>query len=236
MQDLQTTRTGRRSGLGCAGVVIVLALAVGRCGSISDPLSGKDSLNMSVPAFQSRIMELANCPSPLERLGIDRVRPKIMIGQDGETDLVIPAAADSEGSMVRFSLDPVEGSGGSQIRVSWKVRVSDSASELDMGEDRLLNPAGLARELAVAVESYVSTTSYVMRPNVGNSASAYRGELARTCKKIGRVIDGIAVVTNPSLRTTIEKQKRRDALGWLFKDNYRLNTSAPAGDYSGFYD
>lgn len=198
----------------------MLAALLAGCGSGSD-LSGSQSLTISQSAMHSRIAALAECPSPLNRLGIGRITPRLFVGSDGDIDFVIPSAEDSEGSAVRFDLDGDE-SGGGQLRVSWAIDMSDTASELDLGEERLLTPARLAKELEEAVESYVSY--YASFSSVGPAPSYRKDELAAVCKKFGRVVDGIAVITNPNLRKTIEKQKRRDALGWLFSDNYRLGT------------
>ena len=207
-----------------------LILAAGWCRLRPDRPSGEASVALSATAMQSRIAELAACPSPLERLGIERVRPKVMVGSD-EVDLVIPAAGDAEGSLVRFSLDPVPGSGGSMVRVRWHVRLADGATELDLGEDRLLNPVVLARELDVVVESHVDHYAEITRADAPPGTGRQRSDHARNCRKAGRIIDAIAVVTNPALRRTIERQPRREALNWLFKDEYRLRTDSPSGAY-----
>lgn len=195
-----------------------------------DSPSGAASVALSATAMQRRIAELAACPSPLERLGIERVRPKVMVGSD-EVDLVIPAAGVAEGSLVRFGLDPVPGSGGSRVRVRWHVRLADGATELDLGEDRLLNPVVLARELEAVAERHIDYYADITRADAPPVTGRQRSEQARNCRKAGRIIDAIAVVTNPALRQTIERQRRREALNWLFKDEYRLRTDSQPGAY-----
>ena len=95
-----------------------LILAAGWYRAFPDTETGSALVPLSAKAMQSRIAELAACPSPLERLGIDRPRPRLMVGED-EIDLVIPATGDEDGSMVRFTLDPR--SDGSHTRVGWRI-------------------------------------------------------------------------------------------------------------------
>jgi hypothetical protein len=209
--------------MGKFAVILGTALLAGCSGG--EP-SGSQSLSISQSALHSRIAALADCPSPLNRLGIGRITPKLFVGSDGDIDFVIPAAEDAEGSAVRFTLSGDE-SGGGPMHVSWTIDISDTARELDLGEDRLLNPVKLGKELGDAVESYMG---FYGTYNEGASTPSYRkAELAANCKKFGRVVDGIAVTTNPNLRRTIETQRRRDALGWLFRDNYKLGTHRGSG-------
>lgn len=211
----------------------VLAVLLASCGS--DQPSGNRPIAMSQSAMHARIAALAECPSPLNRLGIGRITPRLFIGSNGDVDFVIPSAEDAEGSAVRFDLGGDE-SGGGTLYLSWKVELSDTARELDLGEDRLLNPAKLAKELEEAVDSYMDY--YQSAAQSDSYAGHNKNGFKAACNKFGRVVDAIAVTTNPNLRKTIEKQKRRDALGWLFKDNYKLRTESPSnggwdsgGDY-----
>lgn len=205
-----------------------LILAAGWYRAFPDTETGSALVPLSAKAMQSRIAELAACPSPLERLGIDRPRPRLMVGED-EIDLVIPATGDEDGSMVRFTLDPR--SDGSHTRVRWHVRLADGATELDLGEDRLLNPVVLARELDAVVKNHVDYYAYIARPDAPPVTGSQRSDQARNCRKAGRIIDAVAVVTNPALSRTIERQRRREALNWLFKDEYRLRTDSQPGAY-----
>ena len=213
--------------------IAVLALPLASCGS--DQPSGNRPIAMSQSAMHARIAALAECPSPLNRLGIGRITPRLFIGSNGDVDFVIPSAEDAEGIAVRFDLGGDE-SGGGTLYLSWKVELSDTARELDLGEDRLLNPAKLAKELEAAVDSYMGY--YQSAAQSDSYAGHDKNGLKAACNKFGRVVDAIAATTNPNLRKTIEKQKRRDALGWLFKDNYKLRTESPSnggwdsgGDY-----
>lgn len=211
-----------------------LALALTACGGGGS--SKKHTVFMSGEAVQSRIMALADCPSPLTRLGIVRVRPRIMVGPADVVDLVIPSSEDSAGSVVHFKLARQANEPG--LKISWTVELSDAASEVDLGEDRLLNPLNLAKDLDKSVSDYLEY--FAQTSSTEQSDYSGKKQLAATCRTIGRLIDGIAVTTNPGLRQTLEKQKRRDALGWLFKDGYRLKTDSPPeaywdgdSDYSG---
>lgn len=223
-----------RSGLRKAAALALTAVLAG-CGIGGDQPSGKRAIPISQSAFHARIAALAECPSPLNRLGIGRITPRIFVGSDGNIDFVIPSAEDAEGSAVRFDLGGDE-SGGGTLYVSWKVDLSETARELDLGEERLLNPAKLAKELEDAVDSYLEF--YQTAAMLGSGPGSKKRELEAACRKFGRVADAIAVTTNPNLRRTVETQKHRDALGWLFKDNYQLRTGSPSnggwdsgGDY-----
>ena len=203
--------------------LILATVLLASCGS--DQPSGNRPIAMSQSAMHARIAALAECPSPLNRLGIGRITPRLFIGSNGDVDFVIPSAEDAEGSAIRFDLGGDE-SGGGTLYLSWKVELSDTARELDLGEDRLLNPAKLAKELEEAVDSYMD---YYQSAAQSDSYTGHnKNQLKVACNKFGRVVDAIAVTTNPNLRKTIEKQKRRDALGWLFKDNYKLRTESPS--------
>lgn len=216
-----------------------LALMLGGCGEAVG--AGSEQVLLSPTAMQSRIVDLANCPSPLDRLGIGRIKPKVMIG-DGEVDFVIPAARDAEDSFVRFNIEPL-GETGTSIKLRWQVHLSDSASELDLGDGRLLNPAKLTDEFDEALEKLISSHNNLVAAGTQAQANNYKKMVDDSCDSIGRIIDAIAVVTNPDLRRNVESQRNRDALGWLFKDNYRLDRSSrsprnsePEADYAGFYD
>lgn len=215
--------------------LILATMLLASCGNGSEKPSGNRAIAMSQSAVHSRIGALAECPSPLNRLGIGRITPRLFVGTNGDVDFVIPSAEDAEGSAVRFNLGGDE-SGGGTLYLSWTVELSDTARELDLGEDRLLNPAKLARELEEAVDSYMEF--YQSAALLGSGPGSKKRELDAACRKFGRVVDAIAVTTNPNLRRTIETQRHRDALGWLFKDNYTLRTHSPSnsgwdsgGDY-----
>ncbi len=210
-----------------SGALVLAALLAG-CGISGDKPSGSHTIAISQSALHSRIAALAECPSPLNRLGIGRITPRLFVGSDGDVDFVIPAAEDAEGSAVRFDLSGDE-SGGGHLKVSWKIEISGTARELDLGEDRLLNPVRLAKELGAAVDSYLGY--YEMFSSDGSPPQNRKQVLVEACRRFGRAADAIAVVTNPVLRQTIEAQKNRDALGWLFRDNYRLRTSSREGAY-----
>ncbi|MFM5922622.1 MAG: hypothetical protein ACKOPG_00350 [Novosphingobium sp.] len=179
--------------------------------------------------MQARIAAIADCPSPLTRLGITRAQPQIVRREGGVVDLVIPSPQDAEGSVLRFKVKAGEGAKASNLFVTWSFEPSEVAAELDLGEDRLLNPVRLDKDLKEAVNAYLY---FYAHPGISpNGSQDLKRQLAATCRTLGRLIDGVAITTNPALRATLEHQKRRDALGWLFKDNYQLRTDSPDGAY-----
>jgi hypothetical protein len=206
--------------------IIGLAVALALAGCGGGGTTQTDTVFMSGTAMQSRIAALADCPSPLTRLGIARIRPKVMIGAGGVVDFVIPSSEEASGSAVHFKLKP--GGSSESLKVIWSVELSDAASEFDLGEDRLLNPLKLTKDLEKAVSDYLE---FYAQSGTSEYAQDGKKRLAASCRTIGRLVDGIAVTTNPALRRTLEQQKRRDALGWLFKDGYRLKTDSPAEAY-----
>jgi hypothetical protein len=200
--------------------------------------NGSDTANnhtvyMSGNALKARITAMADCPSPLTRLGIGRAQPRIASGQDGVMDFIIPAAEGLDGSILRFRMQQGGGGSAAELRISWSFELYDAATELDLGEDRLLNPAKLAKDLQEAINTYLSHYAQLGTRQGGDQAS--RHQLAATCRTIGRLIDAVEVTTSPALRSTIQNQKRRDALGWLFRDNYQLRTDSPDWDMDGDY-
>ena len=56
--------------------------------------------------------------------------------------------------------------------------------------------------------------------------------IASKCAQIGRLLDDGAVLISPALAQTLKRQRRRDALNWLFKDDYQLQTQSKTDQYS----
>lgn len=220
---------------------LLAVCALAGCGSGLDEVTGSREVRMTEAAMRTRIVALAACPSPLDRLGIGRIAPRVAAATPGSATIRIPAAGDPAGSTVRFDLKGYPGDSSGALQVRWAIRISDSARELDLGEDRLLNPARFGKEIDEAVEAFANYYYEVGQPDQPYARN--KQALNKACRKFGRLLDAVAISTNPSLRATIERQKSRDALGWLFSDNYRLKTESPDGayweaepDYGGFYD
>lgn len=192
---------------------------------------GERGVYIALPEQQLRasIAELANCPSPLDRLGIARA-PRSVRETTDALIIVIPGASGSTASTVRFEFDGNQRRPGKQVHVTWQFTLGEDAQELDLEEERLLNPASFGKDLDQVLGSYLQ---YPYQPNSGTAdaerASQFR---ASSCRSFGRLADGIAVVTSPALRAELTRQKRRDALGWLFSDSYHLKTeSDPDADW-----
>jgi hypothetical protein len=216
-------------------------LALTGCGSGPKEATGYREIAMTDAAMRTRIAALAACPSPLDRLGIGRIAPRLAVATPGSATIRIPAAADPAGSTIRFDLKSPGGGFAGQLQVRWTIRISDTAQELDLGEDRLLNPARFGKEIDEAITAF--TNYYYEAGHLDQPYARDKQALNKACRKFGRLLDAVAISTNPGLRATVERQKRRDALGWLFADNYRLKTQSPDGayweaepDYGGFYE
>lgn len=221
-------------------LALLTALALSACGSGPDEVTGYRQVPLTEAAMRTRIAAIAACPSPLDRLGIGRIAPRVGAATPGSAIIRIPAAGDPEGSTIRFDLKQSGGSDAS-LGLRWTIRISDTARELDLGEDRLLNPARLGKDIDEAIEAFANYYYQAGQPD--RTYPADKAALNKACRKFGRLLDAVAISTNPGLRTAVEKQKSRDALGWLFSDNYKLKTQSPDGayweaepDYSGFYD
>lgn len=208
--------------------LIATAVLAGCSGGEPDS-SGSRYIYAEEETLRGRIADLAGCPSPLQRLGIDRTEPVVSAATPGEVIIQIPAGTDRRGSTVRFTLDSLPGQTNGQLHLRWTIALSSRAQELDLGEERLLHPGQLEKALDGAIEDFAN---YHYQAGLkGEGPAPDQRQLRQACARFGRVIDGIAVITNPDLRRTVERQKRRDALGWLFKDNYTLRTDSLPGAY-----
>ncbi|MFM5950281.1 MAG: hypothetical protein ACKOPM_13810 [Novosphingobium sp.] len=232
----KNSRTSLRQLALCLAIVTLTG-----CGSGARDVTGNREIPITDAAMRTRIVALAACPSPLDRLGIGRIAPRVAAATPGSATIRIPAAADAEGSTIRFDLKSSGGGFAGQLQVRWTIRISDTAQELDLGEDRLLNPARFGKEIDEAITAFTNYYYEVGQPD--QSYARDKRVLNKACRKFGRLLDAVAISTNPGLRTTVERQKHRDALGWLFTDNYRLKTESPDGayweaepDYGGFYE
>ncbi len=209
--------------------LVVFALVAGCDGTDTKGKNGY-TIALPEPELRANLAALAKCPSPLDRLNIVHKAKRVATDTPGDVTITIPSATDSAGSVLRFSLELEDKEKpDSRILVTWSYRQTKDAQELDLGEDRLLIPKSLEKELDEAVDRYVSTDAN--RDNINTNAQELAKVRSSACLRFGRLADGVAAVTNPELRRTLEKQKRRDALGWLFEDNYQLKTDSPEGAY-----
>lgn len=199
------------------------------CGGGEPDSSGSRYIYADEAALRGRIADLARCPSPLQRLGIARTAPVVSAATPGEVLIRIPAGADRRGSTVRFTLDSFSGQTNGQLHLRWTITLSPRAQELDLGEERLLHPGQLEKALDEAIEEFANY-HYQAGLN-GKGSPPDPRQLRRACARFGRVIDGVAVITDPALRRTIERQRRREALGWLFRDDYTFRTDSPPDAY-----
>lgn len=231
MQDLPRSERGRFLP-GCL-VLLILAAAAGYC-SLSrvgrEDHNSRPGIAISESALKARIAALAQCPSQLDRLGIAHPAIRVVTSTPGEAELIVPSA-EGAGSRVRFELEVGKGEDAGLIDLAWQIEFAGNASELDMGEERLLAPVKLERDLGEALESYFDYYYDVGQADSRSMPPPSKTGLDAACRKFGRAADGIAVVTNPELRGVVERQKRRDALGWLFNENYRLRTDSDSDAY-----
>ncbi|MBN8500374.1 MAG: hypothetical protein J0M19_04405 [Sphingomonadales bacterium] len=156
----------------------------------------------------------------MQRLRIARPPLRIEGQVPGRVILAIGASTATRTSTLRFTIARRNGQPAAGVRLGWTFALADDARELDLGEGRLLNPPLLARDLETAVNGYIDTLGLPQTADLGRNR-------ARSCRQIGRLLDALAATSDPALRRTLQRQKRRDALGWLFKDNYRLRTDSP---------
>lgn len=105
-------------------------------------------------------------------------------------------------------------------RIETSLDLPDSATELDLGDGRLITPHSYPTMLFKELENYFN----MLRPEVTPKPSDAALLIAQECRKFGRLLDDGAIMISPSLAREIARQKRRDAINWLFQDNYQLRT------------
>lgn len=219
-------------------LIFTAVLVLTACGS-PEPSGGGGGMLIDTPEPELRasLAKLGDCASPLKRLGIEHSPRRVAAGTPGEVIITIPSTEESAGSTVRFEIDFDAKKPKAPKRLTWEFAIASNAKELDLGENRLLSPPQLAEDLEDSLRDYAD---YIYRLGMNDgSAQKFEDRRDAACRKFGRVADGLAVITDANLRKTLERQKRRDALGWLFEDNYQLKTESPRdaywereGDYS----
>jgi hypothetical protein len=210
-------------------LTLITALAVTACSSPEREGGGGMLVDLPEPELRASLAQLGDCASPLKRLGIKHPPKRVAASTPGEVTITIPSTEDSSGSTIRFEIDFDAKKAAAPKRLTWEFTLASNAAELDLGENRLLNPPQLTETLEDALRDYAD---YIYRLGLKDGSAqkvVYRRDAA--CRTFGRVTDGLAVITDANLRTTLERQKRRDALGWLFQDGYQLKTESPEGAY-----
>lgn len=218
-------------------------LVLAACGSSSNTAAGSEYIHITDEGLRSRIGELAACPSPLDRLGIDRAGPLVSVNTPGSATIRIPASDDERGTVIGFEFEPDPDTFGKPLRINWTVELSPTAQELDLGDSRLLNPARFPSELNSAIKDYLSYYHQAFLPDDPNTPDypPYKVPHDQACLAFGLLLDAVAVTTNPALRDEMTKQKHRRALDALFHDKpVRRDPSfvepEPDPGYDEFYD
>ena len=216
-------------------LVALLPLILGGCGAVSSTTHDSYRFDLPPAAVRAQVLKLADCPSPLARLKIVAAPRRIaQIGPDTIT-LTVPAADSAAVIVLRFRLQSVGEPGTPSTLLRMHLSVPAAAKELELGEGQLLTPLAFTKQLGDALDTYFALGDGhdTARP-FGNTA-----RLAAQCSKIGRLLDDGAVLISPALAETLHRQHKRDALNWLFKDNYKLRTNGAdsadwdaGGDYN----
>ncbi|MFM5952679.1 MAG: hypothetical protein ACKOPE_00030 [Novosphingobium sp.] len=195
---------------------------------------GPDSYSLDMPLAEARqqVNAIAACPSPLQRLGIAAPPRRLNQPDDTAIDLSMAPKGGGEPFVIHFTLDPAGKNDGAPTRIRARFDLPEAAKELDLGEDRLIAPLVLKKELMKALEGYFNAAGWLQGDRVRNNDTGREAiSLKRACSQLGRLLDDAAVIISPTLSTEIARQKHRDALGWLFQDNYKLRTDSPDGAY-----
>ena len=207
------------------GPLALLPLILSGCGSASSGTDDSYRFDLPPAAVRAQVLKLADCPSPLARLKI--AAPARRIAQtDLDTITLTVRANDSAAVIVlRFRLQSVGEQGKPITLLRLHLSVPDAAKELELGEGQLLTPLAFTKQLGEALKTYfeLGDGHDTARP-FDNTA-----KLAAQCNKIGRLLDDGAVLISPALAETLHRQRKRDALNWLFKDNYKLRTNGKNG-------
>lgn len=205
---------------------LALLLVLGGCSASP----GQSGVSISLPEQRIRasLTALAGCPSPLDRLRI--AHPPMTVRESGDTLSIVIAAGDNQPpSVLRFDLDAREDQPDQPVRVTWELEAAEPQQELDLGEGRLLNPLKLRKEIDTTVRQFLQYDY-----QVGSSpqdADRFAPAHGAACRRFGRLADGLAVTTSTALRAELTRQRKRDALGWLFRDDYHLKTDSPDDAY-----
>lgn len=213
----------------------LLPVILAGCGSASSGTDNSYRFDLPPAAVRAQVLKLADCPSPLARLKIAAPARRITQTDPDTIALTVPASDSAAAIVMRFRLQNVGEQGKPITLLRLHLSVPDAAKELELGEGQLLTPLAFTKQLGEALKTYfeLGDGHATARP-FDNTA-----KLAAQCNKIGRLLDDGAVLISPALAETLQRQRKRDALNWLFKDNYKLRTDGKDGadwDVGGDYN
>ena len=180
-------------------------------------------LNQSAAAAHELVVRLAACPSPLKRLGIAAAPRRLDQPGPDTVILTVPVGDAATAIVLRFKIEASDGNGAT---VRSAIDLPGSAQELELGEGQLITPKKFTVELGEALQTYFELND--------NHDSAYpfdpREKTGQQCRRIGRLLDDGAVMISPALSAEVRRQRRRDAINWLFKDEYQLRSDSSEGN------
>ena len=203
-----------------------LALLLAGCGTGKSTTDDSFRFELPQAKVRAQVIALAKCPSPLQRLRIAAL-PRQLSQPDIATIVLTVAASDAPQPIeLRFRFDSDNRPGAPVTNVRFHLTVPSGAKELELGPGQLIAPAVFSKELTAALSEYFEFGSgyQTARP------IDYSAKIAKKCAEIGRLLDDGAVLISPALAQELKRQYRRDALNWLFKDDYQLRTDAPPED------
>lgn len=213
-------------------MIAVCCGAAAMAGCRSGSSGGDDSYGFELPqsAVRAQVLALAKCPSPLQRLKI-AAAPRAVSQPDGDTIVLAITASDApEPIELRFKFENDNDGGATATRLRFHLTIPAAAQELELGPGQLIAPGLLSERLSTALGGYFDLqTGYQTAQPIDNTS-----KIAAKCREIGRLLDGGAVLISPALVRELKRQRSREALNWLFKDNYKLRTDAAPGNQGGF--
>lgn len=207
-----------------------LALLLTGCGTSNNESDNSFRFELPQAAVRAQVIALAKCPSPLQRLKIAAAPRQVMQPSADTIVLTIPASDAPEPITLRFRFDSANQPGAPVTKVLFHLTIPHGAQELDLGPEQVIAPGVLSKELTGALKDYFELgAGYQTARPIDNSV-----QIAKKCAEIGRLLDDGAVLISPGLAQELKRQRRRDALGWLFKDDYQLRTDAPSDDQGDY--
>ena len=210
-------------------VTLVLILPV-TAGCQPGPSAGHDSYPLSLPvtAAHALVVKLGACPSPLKRLGIAVPAWRLDQSKPNAVTITVAGSDASAPIVLRFKIEAGGNTGAASSLVRYALSLPDSAQELELDQGQLITPHAFTEQLGEALEGYFALN------NNHETARPFdnREKTAQQCRKIGRLLDDGAVMISPALSAEVRRQRRRDAINWLFKDEYQLRTDSISGSNS----
>lgn len=208
---------------GAGGLTLLLA----GCGAGSRETDDTYRFELPQAPVRTQVLALAKCPSPLHRLKITAL-PRQVSQPHADTIVLTVAASDAQQPIeLRFKFKSDKNPGASVTHLQFHLAIPEGAQELELGPGQVIAPLVFTKELHDALTSYFELgAGYQTARPIDNSA-----RIAQKCSEIGRLLDDGAVLISPTLAQEIKRQHRREALNWLFKDDYELRSDAPPDQY-----